>query len=80
MANLEAVAALTAMPLETAGLKVPQLKVRVTPVAALVTNRPLKLATPLEGVAVWAVLVALRLPPLVSVAVIAVLYELTVLP
>ena len=80
MASLEALAALTVMPLEMAGLNAPEVKVSVIPLAALVTNSPLKLATPLLGVAVLAVLVAFRLPPLVSLAVITVVYELTVLP
>ena len=64
-------AALTLMPAETAEVKVPEVKVRVT-VAALVTNRPLKVATPLAGVAVCAVVVAFKFPPPVSLAVIAV--------
>jgi hypothetical protein len=60
------------MGLETAGVNVPDVKVKVTPVAALVTNKPLKVAKPLEGEAVGAVGVALRFPPLVSAAEIAV--------
>jgi hypothetical protein len=77
---LEALAELTVIPAETTEGSVPDVNVRVTPLAALVTNNPLKLASPLEGTAVWAVVVALRLPPLVSIAVIAVAYELTLLP
>src|SRR6266852_5563389 len=73
-ASLEALAGLTAMPAETAEVKVPDVKVKVM-VAALVTYRPLKVAMPLEGAAVWAVVVAFKFPPLVSVAVIAVAYE-----
>ena len=61
---MEALAALTVMPVETAEGRVPEVKVRVT-VAALVTYRPLKLATPPVGVAVWAVVVAFKFPPLV---------------
>jgi len=78
--NLEALPALTFMPLEMAGVNAPDVKVSVTPLVVLVTNSPLKLATPLEGVAVWRVVVAFKFPPLVSVAVIAVAYELTALP
>ena len=69
--SLEAVVGLTAMPPDVAGTKPPEVKVSVT-VAALVTNNPLKLATPLDGVAVGAVVVAFKFPPLVSAAVIAV--------
>src|ERR1035441_4467982 len=53
-------------------------KVRVT-VAALVTYRPEKVATPAAAVAVCAVVVAFKLPPLVSAAVITA-FEDTVLP
>ena len=69
---MAAVAALTAMPLDVTGAKVPEVKLSVIPLPALVTNKPLKLATPLEGVAVCAVLVAFKVPPLVSAAVMAV--------
>ena len=69
--SLVGLAALTLMPAETAEVKVPEVKVRVT-VAALVTNRPLKVATPLAGMAVCAAVVAFRFPPVVSRAVIAV--------
>ncbi len=50
--SFEALAGLTAMPADTAEGSVPDVKVSVTPLAALVTNNPLKLATPLEGAAV----------------------------
>jgi hypothetical protein len=70
-ASLEALAGLTAILLETEEGKVPEVKVRVM-LPELVTNRPLKVATPLEGVAVWVVVVAFKLPPLVSLAVMAV--------
>ncbi len=45
------------------------MNVSVTADATLVTNNPLKLATPLVVVAVGAVMVAFKFPPLVSVAV-----------
>jgi hypothetical protein len=69
--NLLGTVAPTLMPAETAEVKVPEVKVRVT-VPALVTYNPLNVATPLEGVDVWAVVVAFRFPPVVSLAVIAV--------
>jgi hypothetical protein len=71
--SCEALAALTLIPAEGTEVKVPELNVSVTPLAALVTKRPLKLATPLEGITVCAVVVALRLPPLVSATVMGVL-------
>ena len=49
--NLVGAAALTLMLLETAEGKVPEVNVKVT-VPALVTTRPLKVATPLDGMAV----------------------------
>src|SRR5436190_17048798 len=67
------------MGLEMAVVKVPEVKVSVT-VAALVTNRPLNVAMPLAGVAVGAVVVAFKFPPVVSRAVMAVAKEVTVLP
>jgi hypothetical protein len=77
--NLLGEAALTLMPAEIAEDRLLPVKVSVA-VPALVTYNPLKVATPLEGVAVCASVVAFRLPPLVSAAVMAVAYEGTVLP
>ena len=68
MASLDALAELTSIALEVA-LKEPAVNVKVTPLTALVTNKPLKVATPPEVVAVWAAVVAFKNPPVVSVAV-----------
>ena len=50
--SLEALAELTLIPVETVESRVPEVKVSVTLLAALVTYSPLKLATPLAGIAV----------------------------
>ena len=56
---------------EVAGVRVPEVKVSVT-TPTLVTKSPLKVATPLTGVAVGGVVVPFKLPPDVSAAVITV--------
>jgi len=71
MASLDAPAGLTLIALEVA-LKAPAVNVKVTPLTALVTNKPLKVATPPDVVAVWAAVVASKNPPVVSAAVTAV--------
>jgi hypothetical protein len=71
--------ALTAIALEVAEVRPEAENVSVTE-PALVTKSPLKLANPLETIAVCAVVVAFKFPPLVSAAVTAVPSELTRLP
>jgi hypothetical protein len=68
IASFDALAGLTLIALEVA-VREPAVNVKVTPPVALVTNKPLNVATPPDVVAVWAAVVAFKNPPVVSVAV-----------
>ena len=77
--RLLAARGLMLIALEVAEVRPEAEKVSVT-VPELVAKRPLKLATPPETIAVCGVVVAFKLPPLVSAAVTVVPSELTMLP